>query len=200
MAGGIGRSSTATPQTVKRQISRVHRRGLLHGIARLAINAPMRTIAVAALLLMAAGIFGIPVAKSLSAGGFQDPTSESARATKILTDKFSQGDVQLLFVVSAPDGVGGTAARAVGTEIADHVSRWAHATSVTSAWTAPPAAAASLVSRDGRSGLIVADIGGGESNAQRYADALSERFARDRHQGTARAGGGAVANTQTHHA
>ena len=34
------------------------------------------TIAVAALAMVAAGIFGIPVAKSLSSGGFQDPTSE----------------------------------------------------------------------------------------------------------------------------
>ena len=45
--------------------------------------------------MVAAGIFGIPVAKSLSAGGFQDPTSESARATQLLTDKFGQGDLQL---------------------------------------------------------------------------------------------------------
>src|ERR1700739_1862133 len=200
MAGGIGRSSTATRRTAVDEITRIYPGGLLHRIAKLAIVAPRRTIAIAALLLVAAGVFGIPVAKSLSASGFQDPTSESARAAAILTDKFGQGDVQLLFVVSAPDGVNGTAARAVGTEIADQLSRSAHVTSVTSAWTAPPAAAASLVSRDGRSGLIVADISGGESNAQRYADALSERFARDRHQGTARAGGGAVANTQTHHA
>ena len=55
--------------------------------------------------MVAAGIFGVPVAKSLSASGFQDPTSESARATQLLTDKFGQGDVQLLFAVSAPDGV-----------------------------------------------------------------------------------------------
>ena len=122
MAGGIGRSSTATPRTVNSAIAPVQRGGLLHRIAWLAIVAPRRTIAIAALLLVAAGIFGVPVAKSLSAGVFQDPTSESARATKILTDKFGQGDVQLLFVVSAPDGVNGIAARAVGMEIADQLS------------------------------------------------------------------------------
>ncbi|MGA7132061.1 MAG: hypothetical protein WBZ15_06930 [Mycobacterium sp.] len=89
----------------------------------MAIAAPKRTLAIAALVMMAAGIFGIPVAQSLSAGGFQDPTAESARATTVLTDKFGQGDVQLLFVVSAPDGVAGAADRAVGTEIADQLSR-----------------------------------------------------------------------------
>jgi uncharacterized membrane protein YdfJ with MMPL/SSD domain len=196
MAGGIGRCSTATPRTVNSAITRVHRGGLLHRIARLAIVAPRRTIAIAALLLVAAGIFGVPVAKSLSAGGFQDPTSESARATKILTDKFGQGDVQLLFVVSAPDGVNATAARAVGTEIADQLSRSAHVTSVTSAWTAPPPAAASLVSKDGKSGLIVAGINGGETDSQKYADALSQRFARDRNGVTVRSGGVAMLNAQ----
>ena len=74
---------------------------------------------------MAAGIFGVPVAKSLSASGFQDPTSESARATKLLTDKFGQGDVQLLVVVSTPDGVDSPAARAVGTEIVDQLTKLA---------------------------------------------------------------------------
>jgi uncharacterized membrane protein YdfJ with MMPL/SSD domain len=196
MAGGVGRSSTATPRSANSAIARVRRGGLLQRIARLAIVAPRRTIAIAALLLVAAGIFGVPVAKSLSAGGFQDPTSESARATKILTDKFGQGDVQLLFVVSAPDGVNGAAARAVGTEIADQLSRSAHVTSVTSAWTAPPPAAASLVSKDGKSGLIVAGISGGETDSQKYADALSQRFAHDRNGVTVRSGGLAMVNAQ----
>jgi RND superfamily putative drug exporter len=170
--------------------------GVLHRIAMLAICAPRRTIAIAAFVMVAAGIFGIPVANSLSAGGLQDPTSESARATKILTDKFGQGDVQLLFVVSARDGVAGIAARAVGTEISDQLSRSPHVTSVTSAWTAPPAAAASLVSKDGRSGLIVAGISGGETDSQKYADALSEKFAHDRNGVSVRSGGVAMVNAQ----
>ncbi|OBA69924.1 hypothetical protein A5641_03125 [Mycobacterium sp. 1554424.7] len=169
---------------------------MLGRIARLAIVAPRRTIAIAALLLVAAGVFGMPVAKSLSAGGLQDPTSESARAAKLLTDKFGQGDVQLLFVVSDRDGVTSAAARAVGTDIADQLSRSAHVTNVTSAWTAPPAAAASLVSKDGRSGLIVAGINGGETDSQKYAAALSERFAHDRNGVTVQSGGVAMVNAQ----
>ena len=69
-------------------------------------------------------------------------------------------------------------------------------TSVTSAWTVPPDAAGSLVSKDGRSGLIVAGIGGGEANAQKYADALSQRFAHDRNGVTVRSGGVAMVNAQ----
>src|SRR5271156_2940810 len=174
----------------------IERCGGLHRIAILAICAPRRTIAIAALAMVAAGIFGIPVAKSLSSGGFQDPTSESARAAQLLTDKFGQGDMQLVLVVSAPDGVNSAAARAVGTQIADQLRRSPHVASVTSAWTAPPAAAAGLVSKDGRSGLIVAGISGGENNAQNYASSLSDQFARDRNAVTVRSGGVAMVNAQ----
>ena len=193
MAGSIGALSQ---RTVVGEVSRPSRGGVLHRIAQLAIAAPKRTVAVAVLLMVAAGIFGVPVAKSLSAGGFQDPTSESARATQILTEKFGQGDVQLLFVVTAPDGYTSAAARAVGTDIADQLSRSAHVTSVTSVWTAPPGAAASLVSKDGKSGLIVAGIGGGEAESQTYADELSGRIAHDRNGVTVRAGGIAMVNAQ----
>ena len=65
---------------------------MLHRIALLAIAAPRRVLAVAVLLMVGAAVFGVPVAKTLSAGGFQDPASESARATELLTDKFRQGD------------------------------------------------------------------------------------------------------------
>ena len=144
-----------------------YRGDVLQRIARFAIAAPWRIIAVAALVMVAAGIVGIPVVKSLSAGGFQDPTSESARATRLLTDKFGQADMQLLFVVSSPHGFDSAAARAVGTQIADQLRGSAHVTGVNSAWTSPPAAAAKLVSKDGKSGLIVAGISGGENKAQR---------------------------------
>ncbi len=146
--------------------------------------------------MVAAGIFGIPVAKSLSAGGFQDPTSESARATQLLTDKFGQGDLQLLITVCAPDGFASDPARAAGTDIAGQLSRSPHVPSVASAWTVPPEAATDLVSRDGKCGLIVAGITGGKNNAQKYADTLSDEVAHDRDGVTVRSGGLAMVNRQ----
>ena len=47
---------------------------MLQRIALLAIAAPRRVIAAAVLVTLAAGIFGVPVAKSLSSSGFQDPS------------------------------------------------------------------------------------------------------------------------------
>ena len=146
--------------------------------------------------MVAAGIFGIPVAKSLSAGGFQDPTSESARATQLLTDKFRQGDLQLLITVCAPDGFASGPARAAGTDIAGQLSRSPHVLSVSSAWTVAPEAATELVSRDGKCGLIVAVITGGKNNAQKYADTLSDEVTHDRDEVTVRSGGLAMVNRQ----
>ena len=119
---------------------------MLQRIARLAIAAPRRIVAIAILVMVGAAIFGIPVAKSLSAGGFQDPGSESAKATQLLSDKFGQGDMQLLITVSAPAGATSAPARAVAIDIVDHLARSPHVASVTSAWTAPPAAATSPAS------------------------------------------------------
>jgi RND superfamily putative drug exporter len=172
---------------------------VLQRIALLAIAAPRRIIAVAVLVMVACGIFGIPVAKHLSAGGFQDPTSESAQATKVLVDKFGQGDMQLLISVTdsqAADGAQGSAARAVGTDLASQLKSSPYVADVTSAWTAPAPAAPALISKDGRTGLIVAGITGGESGAQKHAKTLTDQLVHDRDGVTVRAGGEAMTYVQ----
>ena len=162
----------------------------------MAITSPRRVIVVAALLTLALAIFGVPVANSLSASGFQDPTSESARASQLLTDKFSQGDTQLLVTVSTPDGVDSPAARAAGSEIVDQLRRSPHVVDVTSPWTTPAQAAADLVSKDRNTGLIVAGIKGNESDQQKYAEELSTQVTHDRNGVTVRTGGAAMVNVQ----
>ena len=67
---------------------------------------------------------------------------------------------------------------------------------MTSAWTAPPSAAPALVSKDGKTGLIVAGITGGESDAQKHAKELTERLVHDRDGVTVRAGGEAMIYVQ----
>jgi RND superfamily putative drug exporter len=150
------------------------RGNVLQRIALLAISAPRRLLAVAALLMVAAAVFGVPVAKGLSAGGFQDPTSESARASNALVETFGQGDMELVFTVTAPGGADGPAARATGMAIVDYIKGTPNVANVVSAWTAgSPQAAAGLISRDGRTGLVVAGITGGENNAPKNADTIA---------------------------
>jgi uncharacterized membrane protein YdfJ with MMPL/SSD domain len=179
---------------------------MLQRIALLALVAPRRILAVAALVLVAAAVFGIPVAKSLSAGGFQDPASESARAIQQLTDKFGQSDQQLVIVVTAPAGAQSDQARRVATDIVQQLKRSSAVFNVSSAWTGPSAEssglAANLVSKDGKSGLIVANLAGGENNAQNYAKTLLQQVVHDSAIGdgvTVRAGGVAMVYAQINH-
>ena len=170
---------------------------MLQGIARLAIAAPRRIIGVAVLIFIAAAVFGIPVADSLSPGGFQDPNSESARAIKVLSDKFGQSGQQMLILVTAPAGANSEQARRVGTDLVDRLQHSPLVyNNVSSAWTAPPQAAADLVSKDGKSGLIVINLKGGENFAQKNAQTLSDQFVHDRDGVTVRAGGPAMQYAQ----
>ncbi|AQA04034.1 hypothetical protein BVC93_18170 [Mycobacterium sp. MS1601] len=152
---------------------------MLHRIALMAIAAPKRILAVAALLMIGAAVFGVPVTKSLSAGGFQDPTSESARATQLLTDKFGVGDMQLILTIGGPGGVDDPAARTVGEEIVKVIEDSPHAADVVSAWTSPSSVAKDLVNEDKSAGLVVAGLFGGENDAQKYAEALMDTINAD---------------------
>lgn len=167
----------------------------------MALRFPRRILVIAALLTVAAAVFGIPVANHLSAGGFQDPGSESAQAARLLGAKFNQSDQQLLITVTDPAGATNDRARNVGTGIVDRLAASPNVLSVTSPWTSPPSAAAELLSTDGRIGLIVATMAGGENKAQEYAAALADPVVGDRDGVTVRAGGVATIykqiNTQT---
>ncbi len=167
---------------------------MLQRVASSAIAAPRRILVIAALVMVACGIFGIPVVGKLSAGGFSDPASESSRATQLLIDHFDQGDMDLLVSITADGGI--EAARSVATDIVAGLSASPHVGQVTSAWTAPPSAAAALISRDGKTGLIVAGITGGETGAQRHAEELSDALLYDRDGVTVRAGGVAMTYVQ----
>jgi RND superfamily putative drug exporter len=160
-------------------------------------------VALAALLTVITAVFGIPVAAHLSAGGFQDPGSESARAAQMLSEKFQQSDQQLLFTVSHPAGAQSSAASTVGTDIVTLLDASPTVLGVTSPWTSPPAAAAELLSTDGTTGLIMATMSGGENKAQDYAADLAKQVVGDRDGVTVKAGGSSMImkqiNEQTMH-
>ncbi|MEZ0342330.1 MMPL family transporter [Mycobacterium sp. pV006] len=172
---------------------------MLHRIALMAIAAPRRILIGAVLVMIACGVFGVPVAQHLSAGGFQDPSSQSARATEILVDKFDQGDMELIIAVTPDDtaaDVDSLQAREVGQDIVERLEQSPHVAAVNSAWTAPPSARPALVSEDGRTGLIIAGITGGETDAQKYAKELTDDLVSDRNGVSVRAGGVAMTYVQ----
>src|SRR6476646_4409722 len=169
---------------------------VLQGIARLAIAAPRRIVAVALLVMVGAGMFGIPVSNSLSAGGLQDPTSESWQAAQLLSEKFGQGDMHMVIAVTSNAGAASPAARAVGADLVRQLQASPHVADISSAWTAPPPAASALLSKDGKTGLIIAGITGGENGAQKHAKQLADQLVYDRDGVTVRASGDAVTYVQ----
>ena len=165
---------------------------MLRRTAQLAVRSPRPILAIAMIVMAITAVFGIPVANHLSAGGFQDPTSESAEAARLLSEKFAQSDQQLLITVTDASGVTDGRARIAGTDIVGRLDASPYVLSVTSPWTSPPAAAGELVSRDGRTGLIVATITGGDDRAQGYAATLAGEVAGNRDGVTVLAGGTAM--------
>ena len=169
---------------------------MLRRLALLALRSPRQILGIAALLMVATAIFGVPIINHLSAGGFQDPQSQSAKAARLLTEKFDQSDQQLLITLTDPTGATSSRASTTGADIVGRLQASPHVLSVTSPWTSPPAAAAELLSRDSTTGLIVATLSGGEDYAQRYAAELVDGIGGDRDGMTIRAGGIAMIYNQ----
>jgi RND superfamily putative drug exporter len=142
--------------------------------------------------MIGAGYFGVHVTKSLSAAGFRDPHTESSQVADMLSQKFGQGDLQMVFTVRSDDGAQSAAARNVGIDVVSALKASPYVASVSSTWTVPPAAAAVLTSRDGKTGLVTAGITGGGSEAQRRANQLADQLGGERNGVTVTPGGPAV--------
>jgi uncharacterized membrane protein YdfJ with MMPL/SSD domain len=169
---------------------------VLHGAARLAIAAPRRIIAAAFLIMVGAGVFGFPVIDALSAGGYQDPSSESSQAQRALAEKFDNGDLGMIVAVTSEAGVQSEGATTVANDIVGQLKASPDVTQVSSAWTVSPPAAAGLIRKDGKTGLIIAGIRGGETGAQKNAAALAKKLVHDRDGVTVKAGGEALTYAQ----
>ena len=175
---------------------------ILQRIALVALAAPKRIIAAAAVMMAVCGIFGLPVTKALSTGGFTDPASESVRAADILTHKLNQSYVQLLITVTSASGAHSPAAAQAAADILAVLKSSPDVLGVTSTWTTPPAAAAALTSTDGKTGVISAGLRGSDADYPKTARALVDRFPPEHGGVVVRAGGAftyADAQKQTEH-
>jgi RND superfamily putative drug exporter len=71
---------------------------LLRGFARFTHRRRTWILVVFMVALAAAAIYGSRAAHSLTAGGFEDPKSESARATRVLEEVFDVGQPDVVAV------------------------------------------------------------------------------------------------------
>ncbi|CPV77761.1 MMPL family transporter [Mycobacteroides abscessus] len=169
---------------------------MLERLARSVIAAPRLVLGMALLIAIAAALFGVPVTKHLAAGGQQDPNSESACVTKALRDKFDISDQSLVFMLTSEQGVKSPQMRAVAADLERQLKDSGVVINLTSAWTAPPQVAEELLGADGKAGLIVAGLTGGENDAQKHAAKLIKSLAVDRDGVAVKAGGVATLYNQ----
>ncbi|WP_238845971.1 MMPL family transporter [Nocardia terpenica] len=166
---------------------------LFTGLARLALRAPRRVLGVATLLLLVAGVFGLPIAEQLPAGGYDDPRSEWSRSEQALARDFGVGGISVVFTVAAPGGVDSPPAQAAGRRIADTLQRSGVVDEIISYWSVPQPFSAPLVSADRHTGLVTALVAGSDGQAPVRARALAAELAGTVDGVRVQAGGQAVA-------
>src|SRR5829696_7914842 len=170
-------------------------RGVLTMISRVVIAAPKRVLLTVALLTIAAAAFGAGVAEHLGAAGFQDPHSESARGMEVLTEKFGHGDMDVTFVVRSSVDVLDPAAARAGRRLVEDIKSAPHVSGVVSPWDAS-ARSAGLISEDGKTAVVIAQITGGENNAPKYGKAVADQVSGEHDGLTVLAGGTAMVTSE----
>jgi RND superfamily putative drug exporter len=142
----------------------------------------------ALVFFVAAGAFGGKVAKSLSTGGFDDPSSESSRAASVLQDEFRGGNPNIVLLVRTDGGsVDDPAVRAQGVKLTQELAAEPDMQTVVSYWTlgnAPP-----LASTSGSEALILGRIMGDDDDVRDRVDGLSPKFTDDQGAVTVGVGG-----------
>ena len=150
---------------------------MLTRFARLATRRSRGVLIAAVLFVVLAGAFGGGVAENLTAGGFDDPSTESARAEDALAERFDTGVPNLVLLVTAPGGdVDAPDVAEAGRALTDELAAEDGVTDVVSYWSeggAPP-----LRSDDGARALVIARITGDDDLVEERIADLGPRYAR----------------------
>jgi putative drug exporter of the RND superfamily len=136
-----------------------------------------RLVLVGAVIFIAvAGALGGSVASKLSNGGFDDPTSESAKTKALIAEQFGAGTPNLVLLVRSNAGTVDTPrAATAGLELTKELAAVEGVSGVASYWSLQ---AAPLKSTDGTEALVLARITGNEDTVRESIEALSPKFTR----------------------
>ncbi|MFI2284714.1 MMPL family transporter [Nocardia beijingensis] len=151
--------------------------GMIARVAEICARAPKVVLVVAGVAFLVFGSLGGLVTDRLTSGGFVDPDAESAHTADVLAAEHGVSHMQLIFAVDASGGADSPAARAAAERIVSDLRQDDRVSTVTS-WLEPTGAA--LVSRDYRTGLVIAGLHGDDDSAQRTAHDLADRHTGDR--------------------
>src|SRR5680860_1446349 len=164
---------------------------MLRRLGRFTVRRRKTVLVASALFFAAAGVFGGPVAESLTSGGFDDPSSESSRAGEAVEERFGVDDPDVLLLVTAPPGetVDDPDVAAAGTALTDELAAEADVTDVASYWSlgnVPP-----LRSDAGRQAMVLGAIQGDDDAVDERIEELSPEYTRARGTVTVAVGGNA---------
>jgi RND superfamily putative drug exporter len=133
-------------------------------------------IAAAIVMVPVAGFFGVGVADNLSAGGFDDPGSESARTAEALNRRFEgAGEPEFVVLVTARRGsVDDDAVASTGLDITREIAAEHGVVAATSYWSLdrPPP----LKSTDETQALIIVELRGEQGERVEIAEELSPAY------------------------
>ncbi|GAA2118253.1 MMPL family transporter [Actinomadura napierensis] len=157
-------------------------------LAELAIRRSRLVLAVAVVALALMGAVGAGAFTKLVGGGYDDPSSQSSRAVKVIDDKFG-GETNLVLLVRAVDGgVDAPAAERSGRALVADLRKEKDLANVVSYW---DAGGPGLRSRDGRDAMVLAHVTGDETQQRENAKRLLDTYSGTYKGGlTVKAGGG----------
>lgn len=155
----------------------------LRALARFVFAHRRAIVAVTAVGIVAAGVFGAQVTKRTSQGGFDASTEQSIRAASVLQSDLHAGQPNLILLVTARHGsVDSSAVAAAGRALTARLAAEPHMANVMSYWSL--GAVPVLRTADGDQALIVGRIVGNQDEIVRREPAII-------------AGLGQVSNTMT---
>ena len=173
-------------------------KGLLRRAGRFAVSHRRPILYVSVVVFFVAGAAGAGVAQHLSTGGFDDPDSESTRASEIVEGIFGveEPDIVLL-VTSATGSVDDPQVARAGAALTEELGAEKGVAEVFSYWSLgslPP-----LRSHDGSQALVLGRIPGTQNEVNQVLDELTPEYTRtDKHVAIEVGGFGEVFRQVTH--
>ncbi|MGW3659743.1 MMPL family transporter [Streptomyces sp. NPDC005151] len=167
---------------------------MFDSLARFTTHRSRLVLYLSGVLLVLAGALGGSVISSLSAGGFTDDSTESARAAEILDGRFAAGAPNLTLIVSDKRGVDAPAVAEAGLRLTKRIGAEAGVEQSLSYWSLGKAPA--LRGKGGDSALVLVRIAGDEDRVQDVLQKIQPKYEGSVEGLQTRVGGSAVAGKE----
>ncbi|MEV8425425.1 MMPL family transporter [Streptomyces niveus] len=163
-------------------------------LARFTTHRSKLVLYLSGVLLVLAGALGGGVISALSAGGFTDSATESARTAEVLDGRFGSGAPNLTLLVTDERGVDDPAVSAAGARLTERIGAEDGVEQALSYWTLGKAPA--LRGEGGDSAMVLVRITGDEDQVQKTLERIQPEYDRTVEGLETRVGGVAVANKE----